>query len=183
MDIQPKWTYGQSGHTAKVDIRPKWTYGQSGHTAKADIRPKRTYGQSGHTAKADIWLKWTYGQSGHTAKVDIRPKWTYGQSGHTAKVDICLMTIQVTKDGKPASVTSWATLSHELSFIMYHSTDRVVHTTAFCYTSCGALDETKNRSLCPPGETDLTHPTMSKCSTTEPCLAPNCKEFLQRDKK
>ena len=35
-------------------------------------------------------------------------------------------------------------------FYMHHPTDRITHTTVFCYTSCGSLAGTRNSSMGPP---------------------------------
>ena len=46
---------------------------------------------------------------------------------------------------------------------MYHPTDRITHTTAFVYTSCGALAGTRNSPMGPPWRIDpTTHRTMSE---------------------
>ena len=47
---------------------------------------------------------------------------------------------------------------------MHHPTDRISHTTIFCFTSRGALAGTRNSSMVPPLRIDpTTHCTMGEC--------------------
>ena len=87
--------------------------------------------------------------------------------------DIWLRTIQIVRNQLPPHGLLFP-INRKVFFYMHHPTDRIAHTTVFCYTSRGALAGMRNNSMGPPHEGSIRRPIApwANALTTELHLAP-----------